>query len=190
MQTELGIVGVQRKEFPNDFLASVHDGRLNMQLAQMQQLDLAILLLEGKEHWTTEGTLIRDRGSKRNGWSRSQHRNYLTSVQMRGVQVSHSDSLKDTMAFLCDLQVWCNKPDHSGLLRRGTPPKDSWGRVTNRDYAIWLIQGLPGVGPKQATAILDTVGFPFILNVTVEELMRVAGVGKVRAEKIVRVFAK
>lgn len=188
METELGLIGVQRKEFPNDFLASIHDGRLNMQVAQMAQLDMAVLLLEGKQHWTTDGKLIRDRGGKRNGWSRSQHRNYLASVQMRGIHIQHSDSLIDTCAYLCDLQLWGNKGEHSSLRGRGAAQGDSWGRVTNRDYALYVIQGLPGIGPKQAAAILDTVGFPFGLRVTVEKLMTVPGIGKGRAEKIAKVF--
>jgi DNA uptake protein ComE-like DNA-binding protein len=84
--------------------------------------------------------------------------------------------------------VWANKGEHSSLRGRGAASGDSWGRITNRDYALFVIQGLPGIGPKQAASILDTVGFPFGLKVTVDQLMTVPGIGKTRAEKIVRVF--
>ena len=35
-QTELGLVGVQRKVFPGEFLASVHEGWINKEDAQMR----------------------------------------------------------------------------------------------------------------------------------------------------------
>lgn len=187
-QSELGLVGVQRKQFPSDFLASVHDGRLNREYAQMKDLDLAVLMLEGAARWTTEGHLIRDRNDKRNGWSRTQHRNYLQSVQMRGIHVSHTDSLADSVSYLSDLQVWTDKPNHDGLDTRPAATGSGWGRVTNRDYQRYLLQGLPGIGVTQANRILDTLGFPFRLTVGVKEFMSVPGIGKKKAEQLVRVF--
>lgn len=187
-QSELGLVGVQRKEFPNDFLASVHDGRLNKQIAQMQDLNLGVLLLEGIERWTTDGKLIRQSYDKRNGWSRVQHRNYLVSVQLRGVVIAQADNLTDTIGYCNSLQVWCNKPNHDSLSIRGGVERDAWGNIGNREYAEYLIQGLPDIGPKLARAILDTIGLPFRLNVTEEELMTVPGISKGRARKIRRVF--
>lgn len=179
---------MQRKEFPNDFLASVHDGRLNLQISQMQQLDVKVLLLEGREHWTSDGKLIRERNDKRNGWSRTQHRNYLASVQMRGITVLHTDSLTDTISYLDQLCMWCNKDDHSSLYVRGAAKGDAWGNLSNRDYAIWFLQGLPGIGPKQAALIFDTVGVPFTLTVPKEALLLIPGMGKGRVDKIIKML--
>lgn len=186
--SEIGLVGVQRKQFPSDFLASVHDGRLNKEYAQMKELDLAVLLLEGTAKWTTEGQLLRDRSDKRNGWTRQQHRNYLHSVQLRGIQIAHTDNLNDTCQYLLDLQVWTNKIDHHSLDTRPGPAKSGWGRVTNKDYQKHLLQGLPNIGPKLADQILSTIGMPFGLRVSVEELMTVPGVGKKMAQQIAKVF--
>ncbi len=187
--SELGKVGVQRKVFPGDFLSSVHDGRLNREYQQMKELDFAVLLLEGAQNWTSEGELICDRGSQDYRWTLQQHRAYLASVQMRGIHIGTSTSSHDTYDYLHTLQVWSNKPDHKGLdSRPPARPSNPWERISNRDYCSYLLQGLPGVGPKTAEAILDVLGMPLKLHVTAEDLMRVPGVGKVTAEKIVGVF--
>lgn len=188
-QSELGIVGVQRKQFPSDFLASVHDGRLNREYAMMKGLDVAILMLEGRATFTTEGLLIRDRNDKRNGWTKQQHRHYLHAVQLRGIQVCSTDSIGDSIDYLMGMQVWTDKADHNSLETRPGPTGSGWGRITNVDYQQHLLQGLPGVGPKMAKAIIAKLGMPFRISVGVEELMTVDGIGKRKAEQIVRVFA-
>jgi ERCC4-type nuclease len=186
--SELGTVGVQRKQFPGDFLASVHDGRLNREYAMMKELDLAVLLLEGQQYWTSEGNLVRDRNDSRYQWSLTQHRNYLASVQMRGVQVHSSNSHTDTEQFLLDMQLWTNKRDHSGLSSRPAA-RGRWGDINNHDYYEYLLQSLPGVGPKQAAAIRGSLGVILKPVVSAEELMTVPGIGKGRAEAILKVFA-
>lgn len=189
-ESELGKCGIQRKRFPDDFLASVFDGRLAREYAMMKELDLAVLLLEGKGQWTTDGTLIRPINGKRWGWTLTQHRNYLASVQLRGIQVHTSQSLRDTASFIHDMCVWSNKPGHQGLDNRPGPRGSGgyWGDITNEDYQLHMLQGLPGVSGILARAILDTIGFPFGLNVTMEQLMSVPGIGKGKAAKIMKVF--
>lgn len=188
-QSELGLVGVQRKQFPSDFLASVHDGRLNREYSMMKELDMAVLCIEGTPRWTTEGMLIRDRNDKRNGWTKAQHRNYLHSVQLRGIHVVYTESLRDTYDYISGLSVWTNKVDHHSLDTRPGPVGSGWARVTNKDYQKHLLQGLPGVGPKVAAAILEHIGMPFGLRVNQEDLMMVPGVGQKMADRIVKVFA-
>lgn len=180
--------GVQRKEFPNDFLASVHDGRLGEQINKGAGLDMMVLLLEGKPVWTNDGKLIRTNGGKRFPWTKTQHRNFLASVQTRGCQVQWSDGLYDTISCVQDLATWSGKEDHSSLDRREGAAKDRWGRRTNLSWQKHFIQGIPGIGPKQAAAIIEMHGFPFRLTVTEEMLMLVPGIGKTRAAKIVGIF--
>lgn len=193
--SKLGTIGVQRKVFPGDFLASMTDGRLTLEFNQMKQLDMAVLLLEGKPQWTTEGELVgsfgRGRQQRQYTWSRNQHRNYLTSVQMRNVYVQTSDSISDTVTYIRSMRMWSDKGDHSSLDRRPTniPQADPWGGVTNADYVRWLYQSLPGVGPRQASLIWEKLGVIFRLVVDAEDLQTVPGIGKGRAKKIVEVFS-
>lgn len=194
-ECELGRVGVQRKVFPGDFLASVHDGRLNKEFAQMKALDVAYLLLEGRSEqgaWTNEGSLIRDMGGKRAAWSRTQHRNFLASTQLRGVAVLHSDDLTDTVRMVQTLRLWTDKADHNSLDSRPGPSGDLWGNVSNEDFQDHVLQGLPGIGPKQAAAIRLHLGFPLCLRdgIDREKLMEVPGIGKGKADKIMRVFKR
>lgn len=180
-----GLVGVQRKEFPGDFLASVTDGRLAKEVAQMQGLDLRALVLEGRPTWTTEGMLASPFGEP---WSKAAHRRYLCSLQSEGVWVFGTDNLDDTASFLHDFEVWSRKPEHRALRTRPGVKRDRWGRVTSRAFQVHLVQGIEGVGPELAERIIDTLGMPFGLRVSEEDLQRVHGVGKKKARQIVRAF--
>lgn len=187
-QSKLGLVGVQRKEFPNDFLASVHDGRLNREYAMMKSLDVAILMVEGKGSWTSEGSLIRPFNGKRHPWNKATHHNYLASVQLRGVQVHTTDNLDDSIRFLEGLERWSNKDGHTGLDSRPAAMTTPWASVENVDYQRYLYQSLPGINIVRATALQEHLGMIFSLRVSEEDLMTVPGIGKGLAKKIVGVF--
>ncbi len=180
-----GLAGVQRKEFPSDFLASVTDGRLSKEVQQMQALSVRALVLEGRPTWSTEGMLATSFGEP---WSKSAHRRYLASVQAQGVWVFTTDNIDDTISFLGDLRAWTRKPDHKAMTMRPGAKPDRWGRVTSRAWQRHLVQGIEGVGPELAERIIETLGMPFGLRVTEDDLMRVHGVGKKRARQIMRAF--
>ena len=190
-QSKLGSIGIQRKQFPSDFLISIQDGRLSKEYQQMKALDIPILLLEGHPRWTTEGELYGDthRGQRTYQWTRHQHRNYLASVQLRGIQVHTSESITDTIDYINGLRLWSNKGDHSSLDRRpAAQGSQLWGNITNGDYVRYLYQSLPGVGPRAAGAIYTKLGMIFQLKVSEEDLQTVPGIGKGRAKKIMEVF--
>lgn len=184
-QPGIGLVGVQRKEFPGDFLASV-GSRLPTQLAKMARLDLAVLVLEGRGTWSTDGELAHGWGQS---YTRSQHRRYLCSVRARGIWVEQTESLADTIEFLGDLAAWAAKPKHHSLAQRDGPKRNGWGRVSSKAWQIHLVQGIgDGIGPEMAERIVDAVGLPFSLCVDEADLVAIHGVGKVTAKKIVKAF--
>lgn len=183
----LGLMGVQRKEFPGDFLASVTDGRLAKEVGQMRGLDVRVLVLEGRPTWTIEGELVTGFGQP---WSKVAHRRYLCSLQAEGVWVLTTDNVDDTVSALCDLEAWSRKPEHRALHTRPGPKRDRWGVVTSRAYQMHLVQGIDGVGPELAERIIDTLGMPFGLRVTEEDLLSVHGVGKKKARQIVKTFGE
>lgn len=176
------IFGIQRKQFPSDFLASIRDGRLNREYAQMKQLTQAYLLLEGRPTWTSGDMLMNTRTS----WSKRQHCNYLASVQYRGIHVVWADTLSDTVKTVGYLDDWTDKSDHNSLDHR--PTVSAWGNVTNEDYLRYLYQSLPGIDIVLAKSIVKTLGNIFAIKVTKEELMTVPGIGPGRADNILRVF--
>lgn len=194
-----GTVGIQRKEFPGDFLSSVTDGRLNKEYLQMEALDLAVLLLEGKGRWTVTGQLIEDFTTRR--WTREHNEHYLASVMMRGIQVHHTENMTDTERFIEGFREWTDRPEHNSLY--GRPGVEAlfgqggWAEITNRHYQRYLHMGLPGVGIKWADAILDQLGVVLSLDTNLEDLAnvesvsangRVVRLGEKRARRILAVF--
>lgn len=179
--SKLGTVGVQRKTI-SDMLASVTDGRLSKEVSQLQTLDLRVLVLEGRPTWTVDGELVNPWGQR---WTRSQHRRFLWSMRLSGVWVEWSDDLADTCALVKDLEAWSSKAKHGSLMRR-PGAKGAWGKATTREWSSHLLQSFDGVGADLAERILDKFGGPPLeWTVSQEELMRVHGLGKVKAKRMI-----
>jgi ERCC4-type nuclease len=86
-----------------------------------------------------------------------------------------------TLALVRSLERWCRKPRHEALLRRAGPRAG----LDPHARARYLLQSLPGIGPRSADAILQRLDdLPFGWRVTKEELATVPGFGKLRAERL------
>lgn len=176
-----GLFGVQRKEI-SDLLASITDGRLGKEIAQMQRLSLRALIIEGRMQWTNEGELMHDYHKI----SRAALRGLLYSIRSRGVWVEYTDSLQDTITTLETMHRWADKEEHTSLLSRPGPKKDGWGRISNKDWGVHILTSFPGVGTGTAQNIYEYFGgVPLSWQITEKDLMAVAGVGKVRAKKMI-----
>lgn len=180
--SRLGLVVLQRKEFPSDFMASVHDGRLGEQRAKMQRAAVKVLVLEGRGTWTTDGELVVPFGP---GLSISQYRRYLWSVQLDGIWVSHTSGLAETVELVKDLKEWSDKAKHGGGGRPKPKGSGGWGQPTDRDWGSHLLQSFDGVGPEMATRIFDRFGrVPLAWTCTPEDMAMVQGVGPKRVDKM------
>lgn len=179
--------GIQRKEL-KDFIASVHDGRLSKEVAQMSaSLATRLLVIEGQPKWSLDGELLGQGFGK--PWTLKAHNAYLWSVQARGVWVSSTLNLAGTIELAVRFEEWVRKGKHRSLdVRPG--PGNTWGRVTNRDYQRHLVMGVEGYGPELADAVIDALGMPFKLCVTEEQLKGVAGVGPKKAKAMVRALGE
>lgn len=177
-----GWVGVQRKEV-KDFIASIGDGRIGQQVSQMQALQHAHLVIEGRVTWTTEGEMANASGYGR-PLTRAQWRGVIWSIQSRGVHVGFTDSLTDTIEFVRQLESWLRKEKHSSLNKREAVYAP-WGKASNRDFARHVLMGFPGVGVELADRIIDKFGgIPLGWTVTVQEMLQVEGIGKKKAEML------
>lgn len=174
----LGMVGVQRKEI-HDLIASRGDGRLARELAQMKQLDIAILLVEGRLKWTSDGQL----SSSLTKWTRAEHHGMLFSIQSTGTWVNSSADLGDSREYLGLLERWLMKEKHKGINTR-PKPTTLWGSRNDRDWGIHVIQSFDGIGPGVAGNLFDMYGLPIKWTVSREDLEKVPGVGKKRATKM------
>lgn len=181
-----GLAGCQRKEV-SDLVSSVRpapgqEPRLGKELVQMtSSLKYAFLIVEGQPAWDREGNLQ----SQFQKWSLKNHNGVLLSVQSQGVMVLTSRNALETCAVVEHLAEWTQKPDHvSSLLSRGKPQANGWGKLTDRNMAIHVWSGIPAVGPERAARIYDAGLRLLRCGVTVEELMKVDGIGRKTAEKI------
>lgn len=172
--------GIQRKEL-KDFIASVQDGRLTREVAQMAELDIAMLVIEGTPRWSMDGALVQGKYGAR--WSFSAHYKYLWSVRARGVWVEGTSNLDDTIDVCKMFAEWFAKEDHTALDQRGSAPKNSFGHRDHEAWQIHILQGFPGVGVGLAKAIIAHFdGVPLEWQADVDELMEVPGIGKMTAE--------
>lgn len=176
-----GAVGIQRKEV-NDLVASVGDGRLRREFAQMKALGLGVLLVEGRVIWTADGLLM-----SRTRFTRNQMRGVLWKASSLGYWIVFTDGLTDTIESTCALQKWCGKEKHGSL---GSRPGmkairgGAWGTVDNRDYGIHLLQGFDGMGQERAGLLYDKYGVPLQWTVTKKEMMGIDKFGKVTVDRL------
>lgn len=172
--------GIQRKRFPEDYLASLSDGRLAKELAQMQSLDHPIVLLEGLGVWTNDGYLLDQKfhASQLYGWM-------LSCFFEKGVAVFQVRSERDALFFIDRVEAWSLRKSHHSLSRRPKPKGNMWGQKDSKDWGIHLLQSFDGIGPATAEAIfVHFNGIPLAWTATEEELIKVAGVGRGTAQKL------
>jgi len=174
--------GVQRKEW-KDLVASVEDGRWQREMQMMKSLQLAWLVVEGWPTVSSSGALV-DKSFGR-AWNIDAFRSVLWSCMSHGIPVDRTRDVADTARWVQRMVDWSRKTEHSSL--RGRPNADSmWGKPTNREYGIHLLQGLPGVGVKLAGALWDEFGkVPWKWEVGVDDLTKVPGVGRKKAERMI-----
>lgn len=173
------LCGVQRKRI-DDLIASLRDGRLAKELVQMRALARALVLVEGNWTWTNDGRWVDDPSFTRNGWWGI----VWSLAYEHGVGVLHVPTMDETIAAIQRFVAWCRKPSHVSLARR-PKAKSPWGRPDSREWAIHMLQGLPGVGPELAGRIIDHFGqAPISWTCSESDLRRVPGIGPKRAREL------
>lgn len=177
-------IGVQRKQFPGDLLASLNDGRLYNQIPYLRELDHALVIIEGQGKWTQDGELIAD---KYHRFTMQQMHGLMFSIMFEyGIPVMWVKDMDATAEVLVRLEEWANKSKHMSLRSRSGPGKDSYGQVSQRHLAQHILQGFPGVGPELAGRMVDHFeGVPLTWTHAIDELMEVEGVGQKKAEGMV-----
>ena len=182
-----GLWGVQRKQFPEDFLASRSDGRLAKEIQQMQALHTRFLLLEGHGTWLPNGFLCDSFAQ----YGVSQLTEFLLSLQVRpelDIRWLWVPAPEHTIEVLRYLIKWSvHHSPQTSLTRR---PKPVWGTAQSRDWKRHFLMGLEDVGAVTADAILDHFEgeLPFRLAVDEKRLRQVPGIGPIMAKRIAGLF--
>ncbi len=163
-------VGVERKEI-NDFLSSMGD-RLARQLENsLEHYDIVILLLEGS--WKTvnpTGQLITARGVQYYTWDMVW--NFIERWQQKNVHVQLTVNMGHTIHRLNELFAFYMKPYSLS--------------AKSRDFHDDRILSLPsGTRGKVGQLVLDTLGsIQAVANASVDDLLKVEGVGNRKAQSI------
>lgn len=158
-----------------DFVQSIIDGRLFKQIAWMKRLfDFAAVIIEGKDLYTSmdihphavKGALI----SLALAWQ---------------IPVLFSDDKEDTALLLWLLGSQNETMGHEFSHRPGRRPK----KIRKRQ--LYVLQGLPQVGPVLATQLLNRFGtVEKVIAAPEEELMQIPRLGKVKARRIRELVSK
>jgi DNA excision repair protein ERCC-4 len=160
---------VERKTLA-DFALSLVDGRLFSQATKLvHQPGRAVLILEG-----TGADLARTGVSRE-----ALHGALITISVFHGIAVLRSTDAEETARLLVYLgrQVW--RFARGGLPRPGYRPKGKRARQ------LFLLQGLPGVGPGRAARLLERFGsVEAVMAAPAEKLAEVDGLGEKTAARI------
>jgi ERCC4-type nuclease len=181
--TGKGLLGIQRKEVPSDFLASIEDGRLARELPLLSRgVDFPILLLEGMFIYDTEDCLRV--GGRPTRYKRLGIKRLLRSVfYSHGVYIEHSGGLSETPTVVNEVIDYFSH-DHTSL---STRPKlqGLWGKPTLNEQICYFYQGVPGIGVVLAQSLAKIFPKPADLVIaSLDDLKAVTHVGKQRAARI------
>jgi ERCC4-type nuclease len=164
-----GRFAVERKTLP-DFAQSVIDGRLFTQATALAQGTWrGILVLEG-----TAGDL------NASGMSRESLQGALITVSVfYGLAVLRARDPAETARLMVYLSRQAQRFARGALPRKGYRPKGKRARQ------LYILQGLPGIGPGRAAKLLEQFGsVEGVATATAAELTVIDGIGETTAEKI------
>jgi Fanconi anemia group M protein len=163
-----GEVAIERKT-ARDFLVSIVDGRLFRQLGNLAKFyDRPLLLIEGNPFKTE---LEFDPRAIRGA---------ILSVQaVWNIPVIHSKDPEDTASVITTISGQINDRADVVLLRHGYRPK----RLRSRQ--LYVLQGLPRVGPVLAKRLLEHFGtVARVMAGAVDAFVEVQGIAESTAKRI------
>lgn len=155
-----------------DLMISIRDGRLFRQAARLARAsEAAALILEGTARDLAES-----------GMQRKAVQGALVHVTLfLGLPLLRSKTPAETA------RLMCYAARQRRRLAKGTLPRTTPGRRPRgkRRAQLYLLQGLPGVGPKRAERLLNALGsIEAVVQADEEELTAVPGIGRDTATKI------
>jgi DNA excision repair protein ERCC-4 len=160
---------VERKTL-KDFAISIIDGRLFKQMIRLANSTLTgVLILEG-----TAGDMAQV------GVTREAMQGALITVSLiLGIPVMRAKDSAETAKLLVYMARQMESVARGGVHRPGYRPKDK------RKKQLFILQGLPGIGPERAGRLLDKFGsVESVISAGSDELQSVYGIGKNVADRI------
>ncbi len=162
-------VVVERKTL-KDFAISIIDGRLFRQMIRLANSNFSgVLILEGT------GKEIAESGVTREAMQGA----LITVSLVLGIPVLRSANASETAKLIVCVARQIESIAKGGVHRYGWRPKGK------RKQQLFILQGLPGVGPERADRLLDAFGsVEGVISASSSELQSVYGIGNKVADKI------
>lgn len=182
--TNQGLLGIQLKEIPNDFLASISDGRLTRETTLLpKHCKFPLLLLRGKFDYWPDGRIAIGR-KEPSRFTKTQIQGILFDVRyVKGVDYDYVRDMDDVVFYLKTLTGWLNSGKHFGLFTRPGGPRGTWAIPTVEEYQSWILQGFQGIGPALADSIINHFGrTPLAWTCSLGDLMKVPKLSGKRAK--------
>jgi ERCC4-type nuclease len=160
---------VERKTL-KDFAISIIDGRLFKQMIRMAgSKSGGLLILEGTAND------IADLGMTREAMQGA----LITVSLILGIPVLRSKDPSETAKLMVYVGCQIESMARGGVQRHGYRPK------TKKKRQLFILQGLPGVGPERAERLLARFGsVEAAITASSSELQTIDGIGKSIADKI------
>ncbi len=188
--TEAGLVGLQRKEVPNDFLTSFTDGRMSRETALLvDNCKFTRLIAEGRFQYFPNGNVVlggydaKNRRPQASRFTRNHIRGMIFDLEfVKGIVVDWTEDILDTVAYIKALPTFLNKDKHLGLYTRPSA-QGAWYVPNARDIDLWILQSFPGIGPTIADKIIIHFDgkIPLKWSCTLKQLEGVPGLSVKRA---------
>ena len=162
-------VVVERKTI-KDFGKSIVDGRLFKQMIRLASSTYqGVMILEGIAADTVDLKMTRA----------SMQGALITVSLILGIPVLRSKDPSETARLIVYVGRQLNSITRGGIQRHGYRPKGS------RKRQLYILQGLPGIGPEKAGRLLDRFGsVEAAVTASSTELQSVEGIGKSIADRI------
>lgn len=160
---------VERKTV-RDFCVSLMDGRLFRQARRLAaSKDRAVYIVEGAQ------TNAASFGVRRESLQGA----ILSLTVLFDLPLLRSTGPEETARLMGYVSRQMQRAGHIALPRAGYRPKNKRGRK------LYILQGLPGIGPTRAMRLLDTFGsVEAVIGADEEELVEVSGISYGVARKI------
>jgi len=160
---------VERKTL-KDFAISIIDGRLFKQTIRLANSNLmGVLILEGTNRDTADLGIARQ----------AMQGALITVSLILGIPVLRSKDPSETAKLMVYIGRQIESMAMGGVQRHGYRPKNK------RKRQLFILQGLPGVGPERAERLLARFGsVEDAISASSSELQSVDGIGKSIADKI------
>jgi ERCC4-type nuclease len=160
---------VERKTL-KDFAISIIDGRLFRQMIRLASSNFrGVLILEGTAVDTVDLGMTRE----------SIQGALITVSVIMGIPVLRSKDPSETARLIVYIGRQVESMVRGGIQRHGYRPKGK------RRRQLFILQGLPGIGPEKAGRLLERFGsVEAAISASSSKLQSVDGIGKSLADKI------